>query len=209
MFKLSFGDQILNVKKIVPSSFSEYHKKVISSMSLINSNLQFSDKKWKSIHLGAGEEKAVYCVCDNNNQVFALELIDEKHYLNGRLVDGDYFYSTRIQSIRNIKFNKNSVIGLTFTGLVKVREYIYGYEWGHFQLSAYRAHFLDNILTTYLQTFLMSQFHKYDMRYKDVHDRNIMFELRNHKDNGIPILARDIDNKIKLYKIGLRPIDVR
>lgn len=111
---LQFNNKIKNVCKIQYHEFTPYHYEVIKSMEYSNKQLFFSDDRWTSAFLGAGEEKAVFCVCDHNDKVFAIELIDEKHYLNGRLINGEYFFEKRNYNISGKKFNESSLIGLTF-----------------------------------------------------------------------------------------------
>lgn len=204
--KLKFGNMIKSVSKITRNEFTPYHHEVLKSMQYNKQHLLFSDDRWESVLLGAGEEKAVFCICDHNDKVFAIEIIDENHYLNGRLVNGEYFFNSRNYNIAGKKFNERSLIGLTFTGLVKIREYVYGYEWSRFQYRYDRKSALDNILTSILQTFLRGQFNFYREHYKDVHDRNVMFEI---SDKGIPVFYRDCDNKLRLGKVSLKAIDVR
>lgn len=37
--------------------------------------LTFHDPRWRVTYLGRGEEKAVFCVCDHAQRVFAVELM--------------------------------------------------------------------------------------------------------------------------------------
>jgi hypothetical protein len=197
------------VEKIKRSEFTPYHHEIIGSLQYEDKKLIFQDKTWSSILLGAGEEKAVYCICDHNNKVFALEIIDEKHYLNGRLINGEYYFEKRLGSLVDVKFNPYSLIGLTFTGLIKAREYIYGYEWGRFQFRYDRKSKIDGLITFILQSKLIDQFRFYEQRYKDVHDRNVMFELRDKNEKGKVSFYIDSSNKLKLGKVAIRAIDVR
>ncbi|MDP4090930.1 MAG: hypothetical protein Q8930_16905, partial [Bacillota bacterium] len=89
--KLQSGEELRVVEKIRKEDFTSYHHEVISDMNFSNGNLIFKDPDWESFLLGSGEEKAVFRVCDHNNKVFAIEVIDERHYLNGRFVNGEYF----------------------------------------------------------------------------------------------------------------------
>jgi hypothetical protein len=208
-FPLSFDGQIIGVTKITEQEFTPAHNDLISSLVYTPQRLTFPDPRWRSLYLGAGEEKAVYCVCDENLRVFALELIDERHYLNGRFVGGQYFANRRVATLANVRANPDSEFGLAFTGLVKVREFVYGYEWSRFQYDPRRFTALDGILTAYLKSFLAAQFNTYRARYEDVHDRNILFEIRPRHQSGVPVLIRDHAGHLKLVKVGLQPIDVR
>jgi len=160
MFPLKFGNEITLVTKIKAHEFTAFHQETIAQTRYENRTLIFPNKDWKSTFLGAGEEKAVFCVCDQENHVFALELIDQRTYLNGRFIGGAYFYERIIPGLGNIKFNPKSVIGLTFTGLVKAREFVYGYEWARFQFSPIKFSWLDLSLTSYLQVLFGSGFAK-------------------------------------------------
>lgn len=209
MFLLKFGGEIVKVSKIKSEEFTSLHHDVLSQSTIDDGELIFPDKLWRSILLGAGEEKAVYCVCDHYNRVFAVEVIDEKHYLNGRFVGGQYFFNLRVPKISNVKLNTESLIGLSFTGLIKVREFVYGYEWGRFQYNVIKVGWFDNILTFILQSRLSNHFRKFYERYKDVHDRNVMFEIKDLKENGVLALMKDLDGKLKIVRVGLQAIDVR
>ncbi len=209
MFPLQFGNDIKLVAKIKADEFTALHKEVVSQARYENRNLIFPNDQWKSTFLGAGEEKAVFCVCDQDNRIFALEVINQKTYLNGRFVGGVYFYETIIPNLGNVKFNPKSVVGLTFTGLVKAREYVYGYEWARFQFSPMKFKWFDIFLTAYLQSAFGGDFAEYRARYKDVHDRNVMFEIRDFKAKGVPVWIKDWQNNHRLVKIGVQPIDVR
>jgi hypothetical protein len=123
-FYLNVESEIIEVRKIQKEEFSDIHKSIISQIEFIDGKLILPDEQWKSIYLGSGEEKAVFGIIDNLSRMFALELIDEKHYLNGRFVGGEYYYQTRVNGISNKKFKPESLLKLNFSGLVKVREYV-------------------------------------------------------------------------------------
>lgn len=209
MFPLMFDNLLKVVEKISKDDFTQYHHKIIGSLQYEDKKLKFQDKSWTSILLGAGEEKAVFCICDHNNKVFALEVIDEKSYLDGRLINGEYFFQKRIGSLVDVKFNQESEIGLTFTGLVKIREYIYGYEWGRFQLWYDKKSGIDKLITFILQSKLLNQFKYYEQFYKDVHERNVMFELKDKSEKGAFIFYIDSNRKLRLGKVMVKAIDVR
>lgn len=210
MFYLKFGNEIKLVSKISKNEFTQSHIDYICNMKLDKRSLIFPNNKWKSVLLGSGEEKAVYCVCDHNDKVFALELIDENHYLNGRLINGDYFLNTFVDNIKNIKLNIDSLIGLKFTGLVKAREFIYGYEWDKFLFDPCLPNKLfDNMITLYLQTSLLNDYREFNKYYKDAHGRNIMFEIC-HKSIKFPsVVMKNYNNGVECNTIKLRAIDVR
>ena len=201
------GGIVSRGSKIMKHDITSKHLEIISELEFCNKKLNFSDDRWLSGFLGYGEEKAVYVVRDQHALIFALELIDEKHYLNGRLVDGEYFASVSAKKLRGVRFNPESLIGLQFTGLVKVREFIYGYEWGRF--TAYKNPILNNMAIMYLKANLQDEFNEYLSRFKDVHERNVMFEFCPRKQKGIPLLMKDIEGHKKTFSVKLRGIDLR
>lgn len=209
LFPLAFGNEIKTVQKITVDEFSSFHREMVAQVAYENYAISFPDERWKSVFLGNGEEKAVFCVCDHENRVFALEMIDQRTYLDGRFVGGMYFYQTNASGLNNVKFHPNSFIGLTFTGLVKAREFVYGYEWARFQFSPAQRSWLDGLLTNWFQSLFAGDFHEYRSRYKDVHERNVMFEIRDGSKGGVLALIRDWSGKLQIVKIGVRPIDVR
>jgi hypothetical protein len=209
MFILRFGDRSIAANKIRTQDFVLEHHDCLSQMQYLDSRLMFPDPRWQSVYLGAGEEKAVFCICDHLDRVFAVELIDERHYLNGRFVGGTYFFNKRINSLSNVKANPESEFGLTFTGLVKVREFVYGYEWSRFQFDLRQKMAIDHLLTTTLQSLLIAGYNSYAAHYKDVHARNILFEIRSFNQSGVPMLIRDMVGRLRFVKVGLQPVDVR
>ena len=206
-FLIQFGDESKEVRKI--EEISGYHQEVISGIGYSDRTLLIPDKRWRSLFLGAGEEKAVFCVCDQENCVFALEVIDERTYLNGRLIDGRYFFQSQAPKLTNQKLYKGALAGLQFSGLVKVREFVHGYEWNRFQFKEQRPGPLDPLLTVFLRSAFSRKFEYYAQHYKDVHYGNVMFELREFKEQGIPMFIRTLRGNHQLVKVGLRAIDVR
>ncbi|MBZ0287527.1 MAG: hypothetical protein K8I30_07925 [Anaerolineae bacterium] len=208
-FPLQFGDEVCLVSKIEKTSFSGVHQDVLASVRYADGKLLFADERWKAAYLGAGEEKAVYAICDHEQHVFALEVINEHTYLNGRLIDGEYFFDMRISGLTNVQPNPDAIFRYVFTGLVKVREFVYGYTWDRFQFDARRKSGLDGLMTAILQGFFQTDMSHYRARYKDVHDRNVMFEIRPPNGRGWPILYRDGLGNVRRGKVGVRAIDVR
>jgi hypothetical protein len=209
MMTLQFGNQVIPVTKIGEADFTPAHHDILSHMEYKEGTLAFPDPRWHSQYLGEGEEKAVFCVCDESQRIFAVELIDERHYLNGRFVSGTYFFDKRIPALSHVKAHADSEFGLMFTGLIKVREFAHGYEWGRFQFDPYRKTALDIPLTIFLQSMFMSQFRHYQSHYRDVHDRNVLFEIRDFHQPGVPVLIKTWTGQLAAVKIGLQPIDVR
>jgi hypothetical protein len=206
---LKFGHQIMSVEKIRDEDFTPLHHEILSQMQYQQDMLIFPDDRWQARYLGRGEEKAVFCVCDHNQRVFAVELIDERHYLNGRFATGQYFFNMRIPALTGLKAQSDSEFGLTFTGLIKVREFVHGHVWARFQFDPHKKSALDGLLTSLLQSVYRAQFQEYRSRYKDVHEWNVAFEIRSREQPGFPLLIRTETGRLALVKIGLQPIDVR
>ena len=140
--------------------------------------------------------------------VTALELIDERGYLGGRLVDGTYFAELRVPGVRTGTADPGS-FALRFSGLVKVREFVHGYEWSRFRFDPRRPSPVDRLITAWLRLFLTPAMDRYRARYGDVHERNVLFEIRHHREPGVLVLARDATGKLRLLHVGLRPVDLR
>jgi hypothetical protein len=209
MFPLKLDSEIRFVTKIQADDFTPEHRDTLVRAGLQSGNLLLPDSRWASQFLGAGEEKAVFCVCDHASRVFAVEVLDERTYLNGRFVGGQYFFDMRIPGLSRVRLNPISEFGLMFSGKVKIREFVHGYEWSHFQFDPRQPGWWDGILTAYLRSMLISRFNEYRSRYQDVHERNVLFELRTLKEKGVPVLVRDWKGRLRLMKVGLQPIDVR
>jgi hypothetical protein len=209
MFHLKFGNEIVQVSKIPVTEFSAHHQEVCSTLRWKDGHLVLSDARWRSTFLGAGEEKAVYCLCDHNTRVFALEVLDERTYRNGRFVNGTYFYDAYAEGLSRVKLYPKAVMGLMFTGRIKAREYVYGYEWARFHYQPDSEHPLDGLLTSTLHYRLAAQFAVLQNLYQDVHEGNVLFELRETHERGIRIPVRDWSGRLRIVKVGLQPIDVR
>jgi hypothetical protein len=204
LIPLRFDQDVVYARKIAEDEFTPAHLRQIMQLRQDGDNLVFPDHRWRSRLLGEGEEKAVYLVCDENSRVFAVELIDERYYLNGRLADGTYFASVRADASR-----RGGTFRRQFSGLVKVREYVHGYEWSRFRWRPDRPRPLDLILTTYLRVRFAGRYDSYRARYGDVHERNILFEVRPLRERGALVVVRDAVGRWCLAKVGLRPVDVR
>jgi hypothetical protein len=126
-FPLNFAGQVRAVTKIAAEDFTPLHREALAGCRYAAGNLILSDPDWASTFLGAGEEKAVFCVCDPQNRVFAVEAINEKTCLNGRFAGGQYFAEMSVAGLRNVRANPESLLGLTFTGKIKAREFVYGF----------------------------------------------------------------------------------
>jgi hypothetical protein len=209
MFPLRFDDTIREVDKITRNDFTPRHREIMEQAQFHDGNISLPDQQWRSILLGAGEEKAVFCICDHNTKVFAVEAIDERTYLNGRFVGGEYFFDVFAPGFAGARLSPQSLAGLTFSGKLKIREFVNGYEWARFQFDPGKRGWLDALLTSWLQASLGAQFEDYRRHYKDVHERNVLFEIRERGQRGVFAIARDWKGRARVVKVGLQPIDVR
>ncbi|WP_155374564.1 hypothetical protein [Catellatospora vulcania] len=171
--------------------------------------LRFPDPAWRCAYLGAGEEKACFGVRDADGRIFVLEVIDERTYLNGRFVGGTYFGDYRVPGLAGVPKSARATVGLRFTGLVKARQWVPGHEWARFPWRPDRRSRLDALLTGYLRLVLGGRYDRYRRRYADVHERNVLFEVRPARAGGVPVLARDLSGRLRLMRVGLQPIDLR
>ncbi|GAA1803406.1 hypothetical protein GCM10009682_26570 [Luedemannella flava] len=201
---VAFGDAVVRAEKITRDQFSPEHRNQVMRLGADGDALLFPDPRWRSVFLGAGEEKAAHLVRDHDARVFVVELIDERSYLNGRLADGVYF-----ATLRHAGAERGAVPGRRFTGLIKAREYVHGYEWSRFQWRPDRRRFVDHLLTAYLRTWFTGRYQEYRVRFGDVHERNVLFEVRPLAARGVLVPARDASGAWRLVKVGVRPVDVR
>ncbi|MEV0132991.1 hypothetical protein AB0H83_31575 [Dactylosporangium sp. NPDC050688] len=203
------GGAVIEVSKAVAADFTDWHDQQFAAVTFADRLLHFPDPRWRCAYLGKGEEKAVFCVCDHRQRVFVIEVIDERTYLNGRFVTGTYFFERRVTGISGVDFDPRALIGLRFTGLIKVRDFVDGYEWARFQWRRDRQSWLDRPLTAVLRLVLGGRYEAYQQRYRDVHERNVLFEVRTRNTSGVPVLARDAAGRVRLVRVGLQPVDLR
>lgn len=208
-FPMDFNGEIRMVKKLPTNGFTQAHAREIVAMQFSQQKLYFSDSAWSSKLLGSGEEKAVYAVCDSENHVFALELIDERYYLNGRVIGGTYFGEIQCGGIKGCCLHPEALVGLQFTGLVKPREYIRGFEWGRFHWNANRNHLFDHLITVCLHRVFRQDFLEMAQRYGDAHDRNIFFELLPAGEGKTSLYLKNCAGKWERLSLQLRGIDLR
>lgn len=206
---VNMGGDLVEVSKAVAADFTDWHDEQFAAMKYADRLLHFPDPRWRCAYLGKGEEKAAFCVCDHRQRVFVVEVIDERTYLNGRFVTGTYFLQRRVAGVTGVDFDGRALIGLRFTGLVKVREFVDGYEWARFQWRSDRRSWLDRPLTAFLQVVFGARYDAYQRRYRDVHERNVLFEVRTLSQPGVPGLVRDAAGRVRLVRIGLQPVDLR
>ncbi|GAA3215996.1 hypothetical protein ACFO1B_14965 [Dactylosporangium siamense] len=206
---IDMGGTLVEVSKAVAADFTPWHEEQLAAMTYADRLLHFPDPRWRCAYLGKGEEKAAFRVCDHRQRVFVVEVIDERTYLNGRFVTGTYFLERRVVGLSGVAFDRRALIGLRFTGLVKVREFVDGYEWARFQWRPDRPTWLDHPMTAFLRLVYGGRFDTYRRRYRDVHERNVLFEVRGPRQPGVPVLARDAAGRVRLARVGLQPIDLR
>lgn len=138
-----------------------------------------------------------------------LELIDERYYLNGRLIGGDYFGEVRCTKIKGLCLNKDALVGLQFTGLVKVRELVRGFEWNGFQWDACRKTIFDCIGTAYLQACFQQEYREFRAHYGDAHDRNILFEVLPFGIGKVSLYRKNCAGSWEWVSVRLRGVDLR
>jgi hypothetical protein len=206
---LSFGGELFDAVKAERADFTEQHDEQLRQLTFTDGMLRFTNPRWRCHYLGKGEEKACYLVRDHNGRVFVIEVIDENSYRNGRFVGGAYFLDRRAPRLAGVRFDPHATMGLRFTGLVKAREFVHGYEWARFQWRPDRRSRLDPLLTAILQTVYDGAYRDYARRYDDVHERNVLFEVRGPRRRGVPMLIRDAGGRLRLARIGVQPVDVR
>lgn len=224
-FKYYLNGQVVTLTKIKAEEFTSAHWHSIES-AYFNSegHLVFNNPNWQSLWLGAGEEKAVYLVTDENQKAFALELLDRATYLEGKLMEGDYFGDVTLSNVNGYKPNPGSLVGHVFGGRGRVREFIYGETLaGPLILprhqDAYRMPFplawLAWLSRKLSRTMVESRYRALREQYSDAHEANVVIELlplknpemKNHY--WLPLLWSDHDGYPHFYYFRLTPIDVR
>jgi hypothetical protein len=114
-----------------------------------------------------------------------------------------------VPGLAGVPKSPGATIGLRFTGLVKARQWAYGHEWARFRWRPDRPSPLDGPLTAYLRLMLGGRYAAYQRRYRDVHERNVLFEVRPAAARGVPVLVRDGSGRVRVARVGLAPIDLR
>ena len=125
--KYGQNGQIWTATKLSPAEFDETHRQaLLTAYFTPERELVFGTQGWRSCWVGAGEEKVVYLVIDNQDRAFALEVLAKDSYLEGRLVEGHYFGEFCAPHLVNHRWDTRSLHGHIFSGIVKAREFIYG-----------------------------------------------------------------------------------
>ena len=131
-FPWPFDDGVRLVQKIRKEEVTGEHHRVLAEARLEDRRLVLPVRSWTASCLGWGQEKVVFCVSDDQQRVCAVECIDERTYKNGRAVEADYFFVHDAAGLDGVRWSPLAIGGLRFTGLIKVREFIYGYVWCRF-----------------------------------------------------------------------------
>ncbi len=209
-FAVAFPSGVRRVRNATAAQVTDRFLDVVVILEAHHGELVVRMPGWEAVFLGAGEEKAVYCLRDPQDRVVAVELIDERGYLGGRLVDGRYHAELRVPGvILDADEELAGPFALRCTGLVKVREFVHGYEWSRFCFDPRRPSVLDRVLTAWLRLRLGTAMDGYRARYDDVHERNVLFELRPARAHGVLVLVRDLSGRWRWARVGLRPLDLR
>lgn len=213
------------VRKLTVAEWSEHHSQVLQEAQLTNAkHLQFPETGWSSLWLGAGEEKAVFLVIDPQDRAFALEVIDERRFMGGKLVEGTYFAEFTIPGIAEFEVSPGRPFSQIYTGKVKAREFIVGDVWADWgrcwfeRLPAWKAFlmFLPLSIFSGIGILLAGPKRNYlQKQWDDAHDANLAIEMLplsnpERKDHyPLPLLYVDYGGKCHLCWIRLTPIDVR
>jgi hypothetical protein len=216
------GEQF-RAKKLDPVDFSAAHIQTLGSARLSDSRqqLSFDNPAWKSIYLGAGEEKAVFLIIDEEERAFALELLVKGGYLNGRLTEGYYLADLHLSHISGVRRDPKAILSLTYSGEAKVREFIYGATLVEVALGTRRAEanplfrFISAVAMNWASYVINPRYHQVRRTFKDAHEANVAIELiplhnperKSHSLLPIPVVA--YDKKLHWYFYRLTPIDVR
>lgn len=219
----TLGDQVLEATKLNLGEFDEWHRQAVLTARLNeNRELVFGVPGWKSVWMGAGEEKAVFLVIDSHNRAFALEVLAKASYLDGRLTEGHYFGDLIVPGLINTRWDNSSLFGHIFSGEVKAREFIYGDTLagpGLRTLPVKPGNLFNKCLgqmCRHLRNNVVAlRYDKVRRTYRDAHEANVVVELlplsnpENKKHYFLPTLALEDDGKLHWRFFRLTPIDVR
>lgn len=209
-------------RKLDPVDFSAAHLQTLSTAHLTSDRkLVFNNPGWRSVHLGAGEEKAVFLIVDEAHRAFALELLVRGGYLNGRLTEGYYLADLRIPAVCGEKRDPNAILSLTYNGEAKVREFIYGATLVDVALGTRRTRankllrMISAAAMQWASYVVAPRYEQVRRTFKDAHEANVAIELiplhnperKTHFLFPIPALGQD--KRLHWYFYRLTPIDVR
>jgi len=219
----TWGDQVLEATKLNLGEFDQWHRQAVMTARLNEKReLVFGVPGWKSVWMGAGEEKAVFLVIDSHNKAFALEVLAKASYLDGRLTEGHYFDDMVVPGLINKRWDSSSLFGHIFSGEVKAREFIYGNTLAGAGLKtqpAKPANFIKRAVGGFCRAWTRNaialRYEKIRRTYKDAHEANVVVELlplsnpENKKHYFLPTISLEDDGRLHLRYFRLTPIDVR
>lgn len=222
-FFYTWGNQVHEATKIKEVEFDEAHLHALRTARFnANRELVFDVPGWKSVWIGAGEEKAVFLVIDSHNRAFALEVLAKASYLDGRLTEGHYYADLIIPGIINVRWDKQALFGHIFSGEVKAREFIYGETLAGPGLRCEPAkpvNFFNRAIGKFFRGWARNavalRYEKVRRTYKDAHEANVVVELlplsnpEKKKHYLLPTIALEDDGRLHLRYFRLTPIDVR
>lgn len=84
-----------------------------------------------------------------------------------------------------------------------------GHRGGQLHIAAAGPSRADWLLASWLQSHLQRAFASYAARYRDVHGRNVLIELRPRDMPGVLCPTIDHAGRLRLARVGLQPIDMR
>lgn len=220
--KYRLNGQTFEAQKLDPAEFSAAHRQILSTARLTdNRRLLFDNPAWRSLWLGAGEEKSVYLVVDEVNRAFAVELLVQGGYLNGHLTEGYYLTEMHLSNIAGLRRDDKACISLKYSGEARIREYIYGETLAGPANQAMQpkgtwlARQINCLSLSWAAMVVASRYASLRHIYKDAHEANVVIELiplhnperKSHYLLPIPALAHD--GHLHWYFYRLTPIDVR
>lgn len=213
---------IRQARKLDPVDFNPAHIHTLSSARLTHDRkLVFDNPAWRSVWLGAGEEKSVYLIIDEHDRAFALELLVRGGYLQGRLTEGYYLADLRLSHLTGQKRDPKALLSLTYSGEAKAREFIYGETLAgpsHVSLRPQGnslRRLINNICLSWATYVAMPRYHDLRRTFVDAHEANVAIELipihnPERKSHYLfPILALGHDRRLHWHFYRLTPIDVR
>ncbi len=208
--------------KILPTEYSEYHNRCLREAWIDeDNNLRFEEPGWKSVWLGAGEEKLVYLVVDPHDRAFAVEVITRDGYRHGELIEGRYFGDVWLYKITGQRWHPGSVFSHTFSGRVRTREFIYGETLAKPEkVTGLGWHCcIGNAITAVsrkLALWLVApRYYRIQRHFHDTHEANVMLELlplanpEGKSHYRMPLPWFESDGKLGWHFIRLTAIDVR
>ena len=164
--------------------------------------LRFPDPAWRCAYLGAGEEKACFGVRDADGRMFVLEVIDERTYLNGRFVGGAYFGDQRVPGLAGVPKSARATVGLRFTGRSRPGSGCTATSGRVSRGGRTGAAASTRCSPDTCGWSSAAAYDRYRRQYSDVHERNVMFEVRPARAGECRCSRRDLSGRIRLMRVG-------